>query len=144
MTTSILLKSGQLAELSGVNLETLRYYEREGLLPTPARNASGYRQYTTEDVHRVRFIKKTQSLGFTLKEIQELLALRHEASAADIRQLTLAKLADIDQKLVELKRIRQALQKLADCCPGEGSALNCPILHFLDDCDLPQPQGDTP
>jgi MerR family transcriptional regulator, copper efflux regulator len=136
MTSLTFLKPGQLAEQAGVNLETLRYYEREGLLPAPTRDTNGYRQYTAEDVHRVRFIKKTQHLGFTLKEIRELLALRHDASAADIRQLTLTKLADIDHKLAELTRIRQALQKLADCCPGEGTALNCPILHYLDDCDL--------
>jgi MerR family transcriptional regulator, copper efflux regulator len=129
------LKSSDLARLAKVNLESLRYYEREGLLPTPARTASGYRQYDQADVKRVRFIKKTQALGFSLKEIRELLALRQNThtNAADIRQVTLQKLHDIDNRVAELQRIRQALEQLISCCHGEGPTRDCPILHYLDD-----------
>jgi len=128
------LLMGEVARQGGVNLETIRYYERQGLLPKPLRTASGYRMFTADDVRRVRFIKRAQELGFSLREIKELLALRFEpdSSCADVRKRAETKLSDIDQKISDLKRMRKTLARLATACPGRGNLNGCPILESLD------------
>ena len=129
------LTSGQLAKKSGVGVETLRFYEREGLLPKPARTASGYRQYPAEVVERVRFIRRAQLLGFLLKDIKELLALR-EASGddcRDVRAKAVAKLADIDTKIGDLEAMRTELTRIVAKCDGSKPAAECPILTAIRD-----------
>ncbi len=128
------LSTGELARQGGVNLESIRFYEREGLLAKPPRTAAGYRMFNADDARRVRFIKRAQELGFSLREIKELLALRLEAdtSCSDVRQKADAKLTDIDQKIRDLQRMKNALARLATACRGRGSIEDCPILETLD------------
>lgn len=128
------LSSGVLAKQSGINLESIRFYEKQGLLPKPPRTASGYRTFPPESVRRVRFIKRAQELGFSLKEIKELLSLRFDphTSCADVRQRAEEKLGDIEQKIRDLKRIKESLTRLAAACPGRGAISGCPILESLD------------
>ena len=132
MTT---LKSGELAKQAGVNVETLRYYEREGFLPKPDRTESGYRLYPASEVQRVRFIKRSQELGFTLKEIKELLALRIDPghSAGEVKELTDQKIQVIEQKIQVLQAMKTTLLELSQACPGEqGTVDTCPIIRCLD------------
>ena len=128
------LRIGEVAERGGVNLQTIRYYEREGLLPKPPRLASGYRTFPEAAVRRVRFIKRAQELGFSLAEIRDLLSLRGDggASAQDMRALAKAKIADIEQKISALGAMKDALSRLAAKCPGCGPLSECPILDALD------------
>ncbi len=127
------MKIGQVAEKGGVNLQTIRYYEREGLLPAPPRLASGYRLFTEESVRRVRFIKRAQELGFTLSEIRELLTLRvnESRSSAEVRSIAEGKIADIDEKVRALLAMKRALTHLTERCSGHGPATECPILESL-------------
>jgi Cu(I)-responsive transcriptional regulator len=127
------LTIGEVARRAGVGVETVRFYEREGLLEPPARRPSGYRQYQADAVTRLCFIRRAKELGFTLKEIADLLALRLDPSATadDVRRRALAKVADVDERIRDLRRIRRTLQKLADACPGHGPASTCPILAAL-------------
>ena len=129
-----ILSIGQVARLAGVGVETVRFYEREGLLEEPPRRASGYRQYSEEVVKRIGFIKRAKELGFSLKEITELLLLRMDAqtSCDEVKQRTEAKIAEVERKLVELQRMRQALLQVAALCTGEGPASACPMLDALD------------
>lgn len=129
------LTIGRLARAGGVNLETVRYYEREGLLAKPPRTSSGYRVFPREAAKRLRFIKRAQDLGFSLTEIRELLALRMrpKTSRADVRARAQAKIADVDQKIRSLQAIKTALQALADRCDGCGPIDDCPILQSLDE-----------
>jgi MerR family copper efflux transcriptional regulator len=128
------LTIGTLAKAAQVNLQTIRYYEREGLLPEPPRRPSGYRMFSPESVRRVRFIKRAQELGFSLAEIKELLALRidQERDSADVRTLAQGKIADIEQKIRTLQAMKKVLKKLAERCPGCGPTSECPILESLD------------
>lgn len=128
------LTIGRLAQLGGVNLETIRYYEREGLLPRPPRTASGYRIFPTDAARRLRFIKRAQALGFSLKEIRELLALRVKRGAQrdQIRARAQAKLVDIDQKIDMLMAMKRALSQLTTQCSGCGPMADCPILESLE------------
>ena len=128
------LKIGELAEQSQVNLQTIRYYEREGLLPKPPRLASGYRVFSSDAVRRVRFIKRAQELGFSLKEIKELLAIRldPERDCSGVQKLAKAKVADIEQKIRTLQAMRKVLGKLATACPGRGPLSECPILESFE------------
>jgi MerR family transcriptional regulator, copper efflux regulator len=128
------LTIGQLASRAGVGVETIRFYEREGLLSEPDRRPSGYRQYPFEIVRRVRFIRHAKELGFSLKEIQELLELRVDPSStcADVRQRARAKITDIEQRVAALERMRAALEKLVRSCRGRGPTRECPILEVLD------------
>jgi len=127
------LRTGELAKRGGVNVESLRFYEREGLLPEPPRRPSGYRRYPPDAVSRVRFIKRTQELGFSLREIKELLTLKvdPETTCADLKALTEAKIADVEQKIRDLQAIREALSNLAADCPGEGNTDECPLLDLV-------------
>lgn len=128
------LSIGQLAKNVGVNIQTIRYYERIALIPQPQRKESGYRQYNTGDVQKIKFIKKAQELGFTLKEIKDLLTLRvdPETSCEDVRIRAEKKINDIEVKLKELQRMKKALQKLTAACTGTGPTGDCPILEALE------------
>lgn len=128
------LSIGGLARQARVNIETIRYYERTGLIPKPARRANGYRRYTAEHLARVMFIKQSQTLGFSLKEIAELLQLRvrRGATCADVRKRAEAKIDDINGKIAALQNIRKALRRLVNSCQGSGPTSSCPILDALD------------
>ena len=127
------LTTTQLAKEGGVNVETIRYYERHGLLPRAPRTASGYRQFSEGHATRLRFIRRAQELGFTLKEIKELLAIRVKSgsSCADVRRKAEAKIADVDEKLRHLRAIREALFHITATCSGRGPATDCSILEAL-------------
>jgi MerR family mercuric resistance operon transcriptional regulator len=125
---------GKVAREAGIGVETIRFYEREGLLEQPTRRPSGYREYTPEAVARLRFIKQAQRLGFTLREIRELLALKLDPGAmrAQVRAQTVAKMTDIDQRIRELKRMKWALEPLIEACDGHGALEGCPILDAIE------------
>jgi MerR family copper efflux transcriptional regulator len=134
----------QLAKQAQVNVETVRYYERRGLLPQPPRRASGYRQYSQDDLAYLQFIRRAQTLGFSLKEIAELLALRVDPtmSCHDVRERATHKLADVDAKIRALEHIRGALEQLIAACSGQGPISACPILDALTTPELRE--GETP
>lgn len=134
MDTSDLITIGELAEQGRVNTQTIRYYERRGLIPKPRRSASGYRLYDQEAAKRLTFVRRAQSLGFSLEEINELLSLRmrEDTTCADVRQAARQKILSVDRKLEELKRMRTALVKLSKACKGSGPTSKCPILEALD------------
>lgn len=126
-------KIGELAAAAGVGRDTIRYYERTGLLREPERTAAGYRLYDETDLERVNFIRSAQELGFTLDQARQLLALRASdtASAQAVLDITLAKIGDAEARLKRLSDIRDMLRTLADECPGEVPVSDCPILAFL-------------
>lgn len=128
---------GQLARLSGAGVETIRYYEREGLIAKPPRRSSGYREYPEDTLSRLRFIRRAKALGFSLKDIKELLELRVTpgATCADIRERAEAKIADVRDKLAMLRQMEQSLVKLTDTCQGRGPLSDCPILDALEEQD---------
>lgn len=135
------LTRGQVARRSGVGAETVRFYERRGLIEKPPRTASGYRQFPQEVVPRIRFIKRAQQLGFSLREIKELLALRVDSrtTCAEVRQRTQTKIADIEERIRELQRMKRALVRLVAACQrGGGPVSQCPILESL------QEKGSNP
>ena len=115
-------------------METIRFYEREGILVKPPRTESGYRQYPQEAVERVLFTKRAKELGFTLKEIRELLSLRVDpkTDCCEVKKSAKAKLADIEEKIANLKNMKAALLKLTSACKGKGPVSDCPILDYLD------------
>jgi len=132
----VTLRVGQVAARPGVSVETLRFYERRGLLKDPrGRSTAGYREYPEETVRLVRFIKRAQELGFTLREIDELLRLRQsqDAPCAEVRASAASKLADIERKVKSLRAMRRALGALVESCSSAGSTRHCPILEALDD-----------
>jgi MerR family copper efflux transcriptional regulator len=127
------MKIGELARRGQVAIDTVRYYERQGLLPEPLRQASGYRHYRQQDVTRLRFVRRAKALGFTLQEIRELLELsRHRGDdMAELKMAATQKLLDMENKINELQRIRDGLQELIAACPGHGTLDQCPILSAL-------------
>jgi DNA-binding transcriptional MerR regulator len=128
-------RTGEAARAAGVNVQTLRFYEREGILPPPRRAPSGYRQYGDDAVRIVSFVKRAQELGFTLREAKELLRLRAAGPkrAAAARAAAASKLDDIDKKVRDLNAIRAALTSLVDACAcADGGAVRCPILEALE------------
>lgn len=128
------MTTGDVADRSGVNIHTVRYYEKRGLLPEPPRTPAGYRKYGSEDVSRVRFIKRAQELGFILEEIRELLDLRAIPGAGEeVKARTNVKVQEIDAKIRDLERIRAKLVELARACEHHGSADDCLVLHALED-----------
>ncbi len=132
MTT---LTIGDVAKQAEVNIETLRYYERKGVVPEPPRTDSNYRVYPEDTVRRVRFVKHAQELGFSLKEIKELLSLRATpgASCQDVQQRATAKINEIDEKILLLQLMQQVLHKLVQqCVARHGSLSECPVLESLD------------
>jgi len=129
------LTIGQVATAAAVNIQTIRYYERRGLFTAPRRTPSGYRQYAQDAVTRLRFIKHAQELGFSLKEIQELLALRvrHGAACDPVEQKTRQKIELVERKIRNLERIRHTLEQLAEACASRKPTDDCPILEALED-----------
>ena len=127
------MRIGTAAEQAGVNIQTLRYYERRGLLPRPPRRRSGYREFPDDAVRMVRFIKRAQDLGFTLDEVEELLRLRSDnrRDRARIRAVATKRVQQIERKVAELTAMKRALSHLLHCC-AEGSTLECPIIEALD------------
>jgi Cu(I)-responsive transcriptional regulator len=127
------MRIGTAAEKAGVNVQALRYYERRGLLPRAPRRTSGYREFPDDAVRVVRFVKRAQDLGFTLDEIEELLRLRNDTRRDRRRIRTVAgnRLLDINQKITELKAMKNALAHLIHCCQ-KGATLECPIIEALD------------
>ena len=132
------LTIGRVAHSAGLAIDTVRYYEREGLLEKPARTASGYRHYRPDVVARLRFIRQAKELGFSLREIKELLTLRVGAgkSCSEVKARAERKITDVDRRITQLKRVRQALSKLAAECSGRGPTSECPILEALEASDL--------
>ena len=122
---------GDLARRAGVGIDTVRYYERSGLLKPQARLASGYRRYSDLEVARLRFIRRAQTLGFSLQEVRELLALSAARDVARVKRSAQAKLADVEKRIAELERVRTGLSSLISACPGHGRAADCPILQAL-------------
>jgi MerR family copper efflux transcriptional regulator len=122
---------GQLAKRGGVGIDTVRYYERNGLLEPRGRLASGYRRYGELEVARLRFIRRAQALGFTLKEVKELLALSAQRDVGRVKRSAQAKLRDVETRIADLMRVRDGLATLIDACPGHGRAADCPILRAL-------------
>jgi DNA-binding transcriptional MerR regulator len=122
---------GALARQAGVGIDTVRYYERAGLLAPRTRLASGYRRYSELEVARLRFIRRAQALGFTLKEVQELLALSAKRDVGRVKRSAQAKLVDVERRIAELEKVRQGLATLIAACPGYGRAADCPILQAL-------------
>lgn len=133
---------GELAEAAGVGVETIRFYERKGLIDRPRRPPSGFRRYDDQMPRRIRFIRHAQELGFSLREIRELLDLRvdPDVSCADVKTKAVAKVAEVDDKLASLTRMRDTLLAITQSCAGEGPTADCPILDALDE---PQSTGNT-
>lgn len=126
---------GELAKAAGVNVQTIRYYEREGMLPAPHRWAdSGYRDFDAEALLKLRFIRSAKELGFTLREIKELLDMRllPGESCAEVKQLLDAKLADLETRMKEMRRLRRALKKFVAACDHRRTKTNCPTLWALE------------
>ena len=128
------LTIGRLAQLAGVNLETIRYYERRGLLPKPERTAAGYRQFPPDSARRVRFIKRAQTLGFSLDEVRDLLTLgaAPRQNRSTIRARAKAKIEDIDGRIAALRAMKRTLNALVDRCERCGASTDCPIVACLD------------
>ena len=126
------MRPGELAERSGCNLETVRFYERQGLLPAPPRTAGGHRDYAREHLKRLTFIRRSRELGFSLDQIRGLLALVDSSdwTCAEVRAMTLEHLADVQRKIADLQRLAQILGDMASQCDG-GAVPECPIVDAL-------------
>ena len=129
------LTIGKVAKAAGLGVETVRFYERQGLIAEPARSQSGYRQYRPETIRRLQFIVRAKALGFTLQEIGDLLSLRATpgAGCADFQARAEAKIADIEGRVAQLEAMKSALGELVTQCRGEGPLSDCPILDALDE-----------
>lgn len=123
---------------AGVKIDTLRFYEKKGLLPMPHRTESNYRIYGEDTISRVQFIKRAQELGFSLKEIKELLSLKASprSKCGSVRKKAETKIDEIENKVADLKRMQRSLRKLARECKGNGSVTQCPILESIDSTRL--------
>ena len=122
---------GRLAKEAGVNIDTIRYYERNGLIPEPVRRASGYREYEIADVRRLRFIVRAKDLGFTLAEIAELMSLSADRDVGGVKRRAQKRLEQVEGKIKQLQRVRRGLKTLIDACPGHGDLEGCPIVAAL-------------
>ena len=138
------LTIGEIARQAGVRIDTVRFYEKRGLIPHPHRRPSGYRIFTEETVRRIRFIKRAQELGFTLDEISDLLALRvsRRARCADVMAIARHKADLIDTKIADLRAMRGALNHLMESCEGQQPAVDCPIIESLERNGTP-PTSDS-
>lgn len=127
------LTIGQVARQAGVGVETVRFYERRGLVDVPPRKVSGYRQYPPEVVDRLRFIRRAKELGFTLVEVRELLTLRENDNSGcqEAKGRAEAKIAEIDSKIHMLQQMKKELAEVAQQCSGQGETSSCPILAVL-------------
>lgn len=128
------LTIGQVAKRSGIGIETVRFYERQGLIKDPPRSGSGYRMYPEETIARIQFTRRAKDLGFSLKEIKELLSLSVSpgTTCQDIKNRAEAKLTDIEIKIRTLQRMEKVLTKVTAACLGEGSVSDCPILEAME------------
>ena len=129
MTYSI----GQLAQAADAGVETIRYYERRGLMPEPPRAASGYRRYPDEAAQRLRFIRRAKRLGFTLDEIMALLRLQAGGERVEVKAVAEAKLVEIETRLNDLERMRDTLRDVTRRCSGHGPVAGCPIIETLNE-----------
>jgi len=128
------MKIGELSKMTDVSIDTVRYYEKRGLIPRSVRSASGYRQYNKHDATRLKFIVQAKELGFTLDEIGQLLALRRDGRACiEVRSVAESKAQEIDMKIQKLSRMRQTLLKLAEQCEKSSDNDPCPILNSLEE-----------
>lgn len=129
------LSISEVAKKSKVNIETVRYYERRRLIPEPPRTESGYRVFSLEIVERIKFIKRSQELGFTLDEIEKLLAITEDEEHYDSEEIldfTTQKIREIELKIYDLEKIKSALVDLSIQCPGSGNPIcRCPIIETL-------------
>lgn len=127
------LKISELADKCEVNKETVRYYERKGLIPSPPRNDAGYRFYPDQTVERLHFIKRMQQLGFTLKEIDRFLGVvdQDQSRCQDMYEFTVSKISEVEQKIDDLLRIKRLLYDLKEKCPVEKDLYECPIIETL-------------
>jgi MerR family mercuric resistance operon transcriptional regulator len=139
------MKTGQVARQSGVNTQTLRYYERRGLLPVPPRRPSGYREYTSHAVAVVRFVKRAQELGFSLDEVESLLELAAGGppNCDKARGLARQKLAEMDGKISRLRAMQGSLRRLVETCEKPRHQRECPLLDALVDGDQAAPLGSA-
>jgi len=130
-----MLKIGEVSKKSNIGIETLRFYEREGLITLPERSASGYRQYPESAIKEIQFIQQAKTLGFSLKEIGELIKLKNTrgASCKNIKATAIAKIADIQEKIDALERMKMALHPLVRQCNSTDPISDCPILNALDE-----------
>jgi len=129
-----LLSIGKVARDGGVTVDTLRYYEREGLLPAPDRGVNGYRRYSPDTIKRVRFIKRAQGVGFTHQDIRELLSLRGDpnASCRDVRSRAASKISEMEEKIAVLERMKSVLSEWVSNCPSRDPVDTCPIIDALE------------
>jgi DNA-binding transcriptional MerR regulator len=124
------MKIGEVARLSGTGIETIRFYEREGLLPLPQRRPSGYRQYDESTVGRLDYIRRAKELGFTLAEVRELLELSSAASDCEhVRRRAEGKVADIEGKIRSLRQMKRSLGNIVRRCRAANAAADCPLVH---------------
>lgn len=134
------LRIGELAKLTGIKVETVRYYERQNLLSPPPRSTNGYRLYSKQDADKVLFILKAKQVGFSLKEIAELLSIRVDTSShtcGEVKQLAESKLSSIEEKIAQLTQMHNALSLITEaCCGGQEAANHCTILQALDACTI--------
>ena len=134
---------GTLVKRAGVLIDTVRYYERSGILAPTSRLASGHRRYSEAQLTQLRFIQRAKALGFSLKETRELLALSKARYVARVKRAAQLKLADVEERIAALTRMRDALSGLVTACPGHGEPANCPILKGLGEEDLDEPASET-
>ncbi len=121
----------KLAAAAGVHVETIRYYQRRGLIPQPPRPVRGVRRYTAGDAEQLRFIKRAQAMGFTLTEVSNLLRLRSRSSCRETRDLAAAKLRVIDGRIRELRQLRMELAQLIAACDTNAQETHCPVIERL-------------
>lgn len=128
------LTIGKAAKEAGISVEALRFYERRGLIPEPARNHAGYRQYLPETIKRLHFIRRAKEVGFTLKDIEELLQISANPDSAclDIKRRAQRKIEEADRKIQDLQKIRDALESLTRDCETSANTSECPLLAALD------------
>ena len=126
---------GAIAKQCGVGVETIRFYERRGLVPQPPRPETGFRRYPPDAIKRIRFIQRSKALGFSLREIRELLSLRVDSATTcdQVKRRAEAKIADIEKKVRTLREMKRALAKMTAACRGRGPTGECPILEALGD-----------
>lgn len=136
------MKIGEVAAEAGVSVQTVRFYERSGILPEPPRSPSGYRSYGQDDLQRVRFVRRAKELGFTLSEVRELLDLRVDPrrTADDVRSRAEVKIQTTRSKIRDLQRIEHALQHLVDSCQAHGSPDACALMHAIG-AEYHEPEG---
>jgi len=133
------MRIGELSTKSNIAVETLRYYEKQGLIESPLRGGNGYRDYAASAVDHLRFIARAKKAGFSLKECKELLSIfatKEQRTCQDVKSISDNKLAEINHKMSELKEMQAMLHRISDaCCGGDESAMNCTILEALEGQD---------